>query len=95
MNPCTNMCGIIQTGDDPGHLHYPHTNNEGNTCSQQEKLQESIKNPINNDHFSAELPYQQLNLQVLRPLIPVQKNNVQYKEQKEVRILIAKRYKNA
>ena len=88
------MYGILLTGDNPGHLHYPHANNEGNTCTQQEKLQESMKNQKNNDHFGAELPYQKLNLQVLRPSIPMHKNNVHNKEQKEVRILIEKRSKN-
>ena len=74
------MHGILQTRDGLGHLYHLHVNNEGNIYTQQEKLQESIKNPTNNDHSCAELPYQQINLQVLRPLIPVQKDNVQHKE---------------
>ena len=88
------MYGILQTGDDPGHLHQPNVINEGNSYIQQQKLQESIKNSSNNGQIRAELPYPQVNLQVLSPASPVLRSKGQHNEQKEVKILLEKRYKN-
>ena len=52
-----------------------------------------MKNLSNMDNSSTKSPYQQINLQVLSPSNPVPKNDVQNKEQKDLKILIEKRYK--
>ena len=94
MNPCTNMYGIQQIGDDTGQFNTTHANFEGKTYFQQQEPTNSVQNSPKYVNLTTASPYPQVNLQVLNSPNQMSNNNDDDKEEREVQLMVEKRFAN-
>jgi len=85
----TTMYGFRPNGDDTGQLHHPNVNLEGVNCNMQKEPPKSVYNFGKNQQERNDHPYQNVRLQTLSPPY-TEKHST--KDEKELKILIEKRY---